>query len=135
VTVEDLLTARHESGHCAAAILMGRRVRKVAVYGQHGIASGHGVCDSTPRPDETPAERLVVLMAGILYEPTHASGDLQTVERLRRTPGMQAVIDEATRRASKMIATPQFRRVAWTVEKQLWGQPILYEEDVLEIVT
>jgi len=134
VTVEDIITAKHEAGHAAAAILMGRRVKKVAVYGAHGIASGHGVMDSVPCPDETAAERLVVLVAGILYEPQHASGDVRTVEQLRRVPGMQKALDEATAIAREMIATPQFRRVAWTVEKQLWGQPILYEEDVLAIV-
>ncbi len=45
------------------------------------------------------------------------------------------MLDEASGRASEMIRTPAFRRVAWTVEKVLWGQPILYEEDVLAIVT
>jgi hypothetical protein len=115
--------------------LLGHRVTKVARYGQHGIGKGHGVTDSVPRLEETPAERLVPLMAGILYEPTHAGGDVRTAERLRTVPGIQAVLNEARGRASEMLRTPAFRRVAWTVEKALWGQPTPYEEDVLAIVT
>jgi hypothetical protein len=128
VNVLGAKQCRHEAHHAAAAVTVGRHVRRVYRVATDFYAHGATLSDRNGTTDEDGA---ATIWAAVLLDDGLASAD---VVKLRKLNDNGVDVGRARERAVEMSLDLAFRRLATAFDSALFHKPELDEDAVRAVV-